>query len=271
MAHRWLAQDSPDPEVVLVGLPWAPRSPGLAMAPLAVRDRLRRFSTYHAERGTDFARVPASDLGNWPVSGLDRHGLAAYLADNLTGLAGAHLSLFLGGEDGITPSLVSALEGLHPGVIRFSSRPLPDPASLQGQEIVVVGAHGFAGSAESHEEARREGAVSIGIDQIEKEGVRMTVDRAMARLAMAEAIHVSVDLDVLDQAHVPACPGALPGGLTVRQLGDAVRLCAMSSKVRTMDFVGADADHPGSEPTLDALCHTLLSAVTGYAERSLNP
>ncbi len=73
---------------------------------------------------------------------------------------------------------------------------------------------------------------------------------------------------MLDRAYAPGCPGARPGGLTVRDLAEGVRRCAHNPKVASIDFVEVDpeADHDGL--TLDAMAHLMLSAVAGYAERT---
>lgn len=268
-ADLWLARESQDPEITIIGLPWADTAPGRARAPLAVRDRLGRFSTYHSERDTDFSELAAADAGNWPVTGLDPGELAEYLEKRVPNLEGG-LRLFLGGDDGVSEALVAALPADTTGVIRFTVRPPTVDSYPPNGNVVVIGTQGFATSAVEHEAARRTGTTTISNRQIEKEGMRMTVDRALGKLAMSETIHVSVDLDVLDQAHVPGAPDALPGGLTVRQLADAIRRYGANVKVRSMDFVGADADLD-SGPTLDVLCHLILSAVAGYAERALSP
>lgn len=268
-ADVWLAQENSSPEVTLIGLPWAPDSPGEAAVPLFLRERFRRFSTYQSERETDFGELAAADGGNWPVTGLDFEGLMAHLRERIPELPGK-LQLFVGGANGITGAIVTSQPAEAIGLINFSSRPSAISSHLAGHEVVLVGAQGFAASADDHEAARSGGTTTISNLQIEKEGVRMTVDRAVGKLAMREAIHVSVDLDVLDQSHVPGSPAAMPGGLTVRQLSDGVRRCGANTKVRTMDFVGADA-HLDSGHTLDVLAHVILSAVAGYAERSLTP
>lgn len=268
-ADLWLAQESANPDVTVVGLPWAPKQPGRARVPLAVRERLRRFSTYHSERDTDFGALTANDAGNWPVTGLDRDELMEYLAGRVPDLTGG-LQLFVGGEDTISAALVESLPTETVGVIQFTVRPTLGGSHQPNRDAVLIGIQGFASSAAELDTARRSGATTISNRQIEKEGMRMTVDRALGKLAMSEAVHVNVDLDVLDQAHVPGSPDALPGGLTVRHLADAVRRCGANAKVRSMDFVGADSDlDPGH--TLDVLCHLLLSAVAGYAERALSP
>lgn len=268
-ADLWLAGDRDDPDIALVGLPWAREVPGRARVPLEVRDRLRRFSTYHSERGTDFSDLAAADAGNWPVTGLDLNELVDYLTKRIPEVEGG-LRLFLGGEDAVSEALVQSLPAETVGMIRFTVRPPASNTLLADRDVALIGVQGFAASATEHEAARHSGTSTISNRQIEKEGMRMTVDRALGKLAMSAAIHVSVDLDVLDQVYVPGAPDALPGGLTVRQLSDAVRRCGANVKVRSMDFVGVDADLDSTQ-TLDVLCHLILSAVAGYVERALSP
>jgi formiminoglutamase len=268
-ADLWLARDNDDPDIAVVGLPWAREAPGRARVPLEARDRLRRFSTYHSERDTDFSGLAAADAGNWPVTGVDLSELIDYLKNRIPDLEG-RLRIFLGGEDAVSEAIIESLPAETVGVIRFTVRPTAGDSLLADRDVALIGVQGFAASASDHEAARHSGTSTISNRQMEKEGMRMTVDRALGKLAMSEVIHVSVDLDVLDQSHVPGAPDALPGGLTVRQLSDAVRRCGANVKVRSMDFVGADADLDSTQ-TLDVLCHLLLSAVAGYAERALSP
>lgn len=266
-ADLWLARESPRPEVVVVGVPWAKESPGVALAPMAMRDRLSRFFTYHSERGTDFGHIAVSDAGNWPVSQLTLDELHDHLVERSAGLPEAGITLFVGGEEAITHSLLASAGDATKGLIRFSCRPQESLANLAGYQVFVIGVHTFAAAAEAVSQDAGAGIVPITNDQIEKEGVRMTVDRALGKLSMVGTIHVSVDMNALDRIHAPGSATSLPGGLTIRQLSEAVRRCAANGKVRSLDFVGADVERDTSGLTTDALCHLFLSAVTGYAER----
>ncbi len=229
------------------------------MAPSSLRDRLGRFSTFHTERKTDFGDVPVRDAGNWPVTGLDPDELEAYLTSRLDEFPARGLTIFLGGEDAVTDAIV-AVTGAS--LIRFSSGASTNAKGAV--EAVTVGVHGF-GRPGSHSDTILTNA------QIGKEGMRMIVDRALGKLAMSETIHVSVDLDVLDPAFAPASPDSMPGGLSVRELAEAVRRSSASPKVSSMDFVGVDVNLDDSKRTLDVIAHLLLSAATGFKERSLNP
>ena len=258
-ADLWLAREHNDARLIVIGLPWSSGSQGLAIAPLSVRDRLGRFSTFHTERETDFADVPVRDAGNWPVTGLDPAELEAYLTSRLHELPARGLTVFLGGEDLITRAIIAATGA---SLIRFSAGSPAD--ATEGVEAVTIGVHGFGGPG-SHRDT------TLTNTQIGKEGMRMIVDRALGKLAMSEKIHVSVDLDVLDPAFAPASPDSMPGGLDVRELAEAVRRSAASPKVSSMDFVGVDANLEDSDRTLDVTAHLFLSAVTGFKERSLTP
>lgn len=273
-ADVWLAQEAAEPEIMVVGVPWSDISRGVALAPMAMRERLGRFLTHHSERDVDLAEIAVSDAGNWPVSELGKDGLRQRLFERRSRLEPFPLVLYVGGDGGITFPLAADTTGdSRAGLIRFSKAPRDDTTGdgLSGQEVVLIGIHTFGSSAKEMAASANTGATFITDTQIEKEGVRMTVDRALGKLSLCETIHVSVDLDALDRAHAPSALGAIPGGLHLRQLSDAVRRCARSGKVRSMDFVGADAQADGNELTIDALCHVFLSAVTGYAERTQTP
>lgn len=269
-ADIWLAQESNEPEIVVVGVPWAAESTGIALAPMALRDRLIRFSTYHLEREVDFSDKPVRDEGNWPVSRMSEDELLADIPERLGALPQAALTVFIGGDGVITRALASDPEGgSRSGLIRFSSRPRPDVLGpgLSGRQTVLVGAHSFSASMEEKTESDRAGVSIISSTQIAKEGIRMTIDRSLGALSMCEKIHMSIDLDVLDRSHAPAAPSAIPGGMTARELSEAVRRCARNGKVRSVDLVGVDAEADSEGLTVDAMCHALLSVFAGYAER----
>lgn len=251
-ADVWLARESEKPDMAVVGLPWSPTSQGVALTPLAVRDRLKRFTTYHTEAHVDLSDVQVRDSGNWPVAGLSLGALEEYISTRRDELPSRGLSLFLGGDDAITSAIVGALET---DLVRISCTAMEVDQTV----TLTIGAHGFT---------RLDGSEALTNDEIDAEGIPKIVDRALDKLAMSKTIHVSVDLDTLDPAFAPASPGSMPGGLDVRRLADAVRRLARSPKVGSMDFVGADVHFDESGRTLDVICHLLLSAMTGFKERS---
>ena len=289
-ASVWLGQDHPDPDLVVVGVPssQASLSPSRAdMTPLAVRDRLARYSTFHGELGVDFGGLAVRDVGNWPVSELDMHAMPAMVTDLARRLPHARLRLYLGGDNAITRPLVAAMavDLTRVGVITFDAhhdvrslelgptngtpiRGLIEEHGLPGQNVVQIGIHSFANSASYRAYCDEVGITTVTVAQVEEVGMAAAVDDALRALAEAcDSIYVDVDIDVLDQAFAPACPGARPGGLTVRQLAAGVARCAAHPAVGAIDFVEVDAERDPGSITVDVTAHLLLTAVAGFATR----
>ena len=289
-ADVWLAQDHPAPELLVIGVPSSKASlyPSRAdLTPMALRDRLSRFSTYHGQWDIDFEEIAVRDLGNWPVSELDMYEMLPAVIELATNIPEVPLTLYIGGDNAITRPLVAAMKPdlSRVGVITFDAhhdvrtlengpsngapiRGLIEEHGLPGTNLIQIGIHSFANSALYRAYCNNIGITVISVEEVEQEGVHAVTDRALAALdGRCDVIYVDVDLDVLDRVFVPGCPGARPGGMTVSQLAAGVRLSGRSSKVKAMDFVEVDAAADPTGLTLDATAHVFLSAVAGFAER----
>ncbi|HET9260200.1 MAG TPA: arginase family protein [Acidimicrobiia bacterium] len=289
-ADVWLAQENPDPDVLVVGVPSskASLSPSRAdLTPLEVRDRLHRFSTFHGEAGIDLAGVTVRDMGNWPVSELAPDALISELTSLAENLPESSLKLYLGGDNAITRPLVAAeSEDLTSvGLITFDAhhdvrtlangpnngspvRGLIEDHGLPGRNVVQIGIHSFANSKAYRTYCDEVGITTVTVEHVERIGMKTAVELALIQLgAICEKIYVDVDIDVLDTAFAPACPGARPGGLTVRQLSEGVLRCGTDPSVSAMDFVEVDASRDVAGQTLDVMAHLLLTAVSGFAMR----
>ena len=279
-----------EPEVLVVGVPSSRSSltPSRAdLAPLEVRHRLGRFSTYHSELGVDFGSVAVRDVGNWAVSQLDPVPLVGEVIRLARELPEAGLRLYLGGDNAITRPLVAAESDdlSDVGVVTFDAhhdvrfldegpsngspiRGLIEEHGLPGGNVVQIGIHSFANSQQYRAYCEAAGITTVTVEQVEQIGIRAAVDVALSQLsASCESIYVDVDVDVLDAAFAPACSGARPGGLTVRQLAHGVARCAAHPAVTAMDFVEVDPTADIAHRTLDTMAHLILTAVAGYASR----
>jgi formimidoylglutamase len=291
-ADVWLAQDHPDPQLLVVGVPSsrASLSPSRAdLTPLELRNRLARFSTFHGEWGVDFGDVTVRDEGNWPVSELDMHQMPAVAEQLAAGLPQVPLTLYLGGDNAITRPLVRSLsrDGRRVGLVTFDAhhdvraldlgptngspvRGLIEEDGLPGPNVAQIGIHSFANSAGYRAYCEEQGVTVLTVADIEQRGIRSVVEDALTVLTVrCDVIHVDVDVDVLDRSLAPGCPGARPGGMSIRDLAEGVRLCARHPKVVAFDFVEVDAVADHDSLTLDAMSHLLLSAVAGYSERGI--
>lgn len=289
-ASVWLSGEAAEPEVLIVGVPSSKASlvPSRAdLSPLEVRDRLSRFSTFHSELGVDFGSISVRDMGNWPVSQLDMVPMVGEVMRLAKGLPDAPLKIYLGGDNAITRPLVAAESDdlSSVGLITFDAhhdvrildngpnngtpiRGLIEEHGLPGGNVVQIGIHSFANSAEYRAYCDHAGTTTVTVEQVERIGVRTAVDVALSQLsASCDSIYVDVDVDVLDRAFAPACPGARPGGLTVRQLAEGVARCAAHPAVTALDFVEVDPTADVNHQTVDVMAHLMLTALAGYAAR----
>lgn len=284
-----MTRDDPEPDVLIVGVPSSTASltPSSAdRTPMEVRYRFDRFSTFHGELGIDFGEVTVRDVGNWAVSQLDPTEMIGEVNRLAHALPEAGLRLYIGGDNAITRPLVAATSDdlSSTGVITFDAhhdvrslgngpsngapiRGLIEQHGLPGANVVQIGIHSFANSAVYRAYCDEQGITTVTVTDVEVLGMARVVSEALDRLAGCERIYVDVDVDVLDRVFAPACPGARPGGLTVRQLSVGVASCAADARVRAFDFVEVDPTADVEGVTLDNTAHLILTAVAGFATR----
>lgn len=234
------------------------------LAPGAVRGCLERLSSFHGERGIDVTDVPVQDVGD---------SLEPPPLDS-------PLSVLLGGHNGITFEALRRREDLgswglltvdaHHDVREFGPgepgngspvRALVE-AGLPGPQIVQVGIAGFCNVA-----AHRRWCESHGITIRSPREIREVPSLLDALARRCDAIYVDLDVDVLDRAFAPGCPGARPGGITPRELFDVAFEAGRHPSVRAVDIVEVDPERDVASVTVFAAATTLLEAACGYALR----
>jgi formimidoylglutamase len=256
---------------------------GAHETPAAVRRRLALLSTYHSERDVDVGELAAVDFGDLGEQPSNKE-IASAASDVVRE---APMAVLLGGDNAVTyPAMLGmAGEGIdgwglvtldaHHDVRTYEGRPgngsgvraLID-AGLPGNQVVQVGIAGFSNSV-----AYRRWCDEVGIDVVTAAEVRFgTIEdvlvEAFDRLALSvDHIYVDLDVDVVDSAYAPGCPGARPGGLSPGELLAAAFLAGRNPRVRAVDIVEVDASRDGAERTVDVAALCLLNAAAGLHER----
>lgn len=272
----------------MVGVPSssASRTPSQAWrAPGAVRTALARFSTFDGETGADLSTVRVSDLGDWPVDGLDMRVMPQEVERLAGDLPDGPVRAFLGGDNAITRPLVRAMGDLAgTGVLTLDAhhdvRVTDDgPANgspirgliedgLPDRRVVQVGIHSFANSAEYRRYCDAHGIEVVTMSTVDEVGAGWVVTTALDDLARrCDRIHVDVDIDVLDSSFAPGCPGARPGGMTPRQLAAACRAAGAHPAVGSVDFVEVDPERDRDGVTVMNMANAFLAFVSGMAGR----
>ncbi len=290
-ASGWLAGASPEPLLVVAGIPSSVASitPSRArLAPAALRETLARFSVYHGEHGVDLRELPVRDLGDLDLDDGDLERAQGQIRAAAARIPEGPVRVFFGGDNAITRPLLAAAggAGLHRvGLVTLDAhhdarvlddgptngtpvRGLIEEEGLPGANVVQIGIHTFANSPRYRAWCEERGVTVITLRQVEEHGVRDAVRRALEHLdGRCDRIYVDFDLDVLDRAFAPACPGARPGGMAPRDLFEAAFLLGRHRKVDAADLVEVDPTADPDGRTLDAMALTFLSFAAGVASR----
>ena len=286
-ASTWLAgEHAPGPGATLavVGAPLRLGSISggrFDLAPAAVRSALARFSVWDGER--DLRSVRARDQGDLPLAGVEPGDSLDALAAALEGPADAFV--LLGGDNSVTRPGVRGL-GLaldRVGLLTFDAHhDLRDTDAgmlngnpvralledgLPGANVVQIGIQPFANSPEYAAVARDAGITVVSADEVRRRGIEAVVSEALEHQGALEAIYVDLDVDVLDRAFAPACPGSRPGGMTPPEVQAAARLCGAHPRVRVMDLVEVDPERDVADVTVLAAASFLLAFASGLARR----
>ncbi|HVM02948.1 MAG TPA: arginase family protein [Acidimicrobiales bacterium] len=268
-AARWLAGASDDPRALVVaGVPLAAHAVTPSrydLAPAAVRARLGRLSTWHGGRAVELAEVPVRDVGDGdrppPLDApltvlLGGHNAVTYHA--LAG-AGGDLArwglLTLDAHHDVRPYAAGAVGNGSP------VRALVD-AGLPAAHVVQVGITGFSNAGAHRRWCEERGVTVLGPDRLGQ--VPALLDALAGR---CDHVYVDVDLDVLDRAFAPGCPGSRPGGAAPAQVFDAALAAGAHPAVRAVDVVELDPTADVASVTADAAALTLLNVAAGYALR----
>ena len=90
--------------------------------------------------------------------------------------------------------------------------------------------------------------------EIDRRGVEAVIADAVAELAGASFVHVSLDLDAVDPMFAPGVGTPVPGGLSYREAHLALELLAEAGAIDSLDVVEVN-------PILDRENQTALLAV----------
>ncbi len=289
-ASAWLGNAHGSAACTVIGVPTAVGSISRSEAdttPAVFRTTLAGFSPFDGEAGVDLFDLSVADGGDWDVAGLGLDEMIAAVAEAAAALPDDSVYAFIGGDNAITRPLVRGLAGgdlERIGVLTFDAhhdvRTLDQGPrngtpirgliedGLPGTNVVQIGIHSFANSAIYRRYCDEAGVAVHTMEDVDRRGITAVVDGALARLdERADRIYVDFDIDVLDRAYAPACPGSRPGGMHPRQLAAAARSCGTHPKVCAADFVEVDAaqDHAGL--TVMQLATAFLAFASGLVAR----
>ena len=285
-ANTLIATTNPSAKIALVGVPANKGSISPTSAdqtPDAIRGALARFSTYSTSQDVELSEESFTDLGN--IDSPDGSEGVARVHSFVKDLLAKHqLIIALGGDNSITYSVAS---GLWPdlskiGLITFDAHhDLRDgqsngspvwqliQAGLPGKNIVQIGIADFANSAQYSQRAKENGITVVTRAQLREQSIGEVLRKAL-EIAGADGreIYVDLDVDVCDRSVVPACPAAMPGGISADELRQAAFLVGADKRVRAIDITEIDsAADSDDQRTVRLGALLVLEAASGFATR----
>jgi len=293
--------DLGDAGVVIVGAPldWGTSyRAGTRMGPKAIRETdylAANGSRPHLPTGIDPLQVlNVVDCGDLdlPIGYLEKS--VDIIGDAVESIArGGAVPIILGGDHTITWPNARAVAAVHGDValIHFDAhadtgeiaaggsllghgtpmRRLIESGAIAGRRFVQIGLRGYWPGPETVAWMEEQEMRTFLMSEIVARGLDPVVEDAVAYAAEgADAVFLSVDIDVVDPGMAPGTGTPEPGGLTSRELLDTLRRLG-----RDLNVVGADIvevsppyDGPG-EITAFLANRCVLEILNGMAERKL--
>lgn len=147
-------------------------------------------------------------------------------------------------------------------------RRLIESGACRGDRFLQIGLRGYWPEPETLDWMAAQGMRSFEMSEITARGLDGVLDEAFEIATTdCDAVFLSVDVDVVDPGHAPGTGTPEPGGLTSRQLLDAVRRCAMELPLGGLDVVEVSPPYDHAEITAYLGNRVVLEALSGVAWR----
>jgi agmatinase len=147
-------------------------------------------------------------------------------------------------------------------------RRLIESGACRGDRFLQVGLRGYWPEPETLAWMDQQGMRSFEMTEVVARGLDAVLDEAMTiALDDCDAVFLSIDVDVVDPGMAPGTGTPEPGGLSSRQLLDAVRRLAMELPVAGLDVVEVSPPYDHAEVTAFLGNRIVLEALSGVAWR----
>jgi agmatinase len=147
-------------------------------------------------------------------------------------------------------------------------RRLIESGALRGDRFLQVGLRGYWPGPETLAWMAEQGMRSYEMTEIVTRGLAECLTEAFTTAVDdCDGVFLSVDIDVCDPGHAPGTGTPEPGGLTARQLLDAVRRIAYELPVVGVDVVEVSPPYDHAEITSFLANRVVLEVLSGIARR----
>ncbi|GAA2682746.1 MULTISPECIES: agmatinase [Actinosynnema] len=288
-----------DADVVIIGAPFdgsVTNRPGARFGPGAIRaadylphDATRPSLALRADGLRDLRVYDAGDVEMF--AGDVVTSLAALRAAVGTVTRAGAIPLVLGGDHSIAYADASGVADVlgagrvsmvhfdahaDTGDIEFGSlwghgapmRRLIESEALRGDRFLQIGLRGFWPGPETLTWMAERGMRSYEMSEIGERGLAACLTEAFTTATDdCDGVFLSVDIDVCDPGHAPGTGTPEPGGLTARELLDAVRRTCLELPVVGIDVVEVCPPYDHADITAALANRVVLEALAAIARR----
>jgi agmatinase len=289
-----------DTDVVVVGAPFdggTSHRPGARFGPLAIRttdylppDASRPHLALHVD---PLRQLRVVDVGDVLMPAGEIEASLKRLEDAVHAIASSSaVPVVLGGDHSIAlPDVTGIARHLGFGrvsVVHFDAhadtgetqfgsllghgtpmRRLIESGAARGDRFLQLGLRGYWPEPPVLEWMAEQGMRSFEMSEVVRRGLDDCLDEAFAIATDdCDGVFLSIDVDVVDPGMAPGTGTPEPGGLTSRQLLDAVRRCALELPVVGLDVVELSPPYDGpGEVTAFLANRVVLEALSAIAKR----
>lgn len=284
-------------DVAIVGAPFddaVSHRPGARFGPRAIREAQYTTGSIHSlQLGVEpFEILTVVDAGDANIIPAWVERSHAFIYRKVREVAGTGaIPIVLGGDHSITwPSATAIAEVRRPGslgIVHFDAhadtapedwgvlaghgtpmRRLIESGAVAGRNFVQVGLRGYWPPVDVFAWMQEHGMRWHLMREIEEQGMEAVVDHAIDEaLDGADAIYLSVDIDVLDPGMAPGTGTPEPGGLLSRELLRAIRRIVGAVDLAAMDVVEVSPPYDHAEVTAMAANRCVMEAISALAAR----
>jgi len=288
-----------DADIVILGAPFdggTSHRPGARFGPMAIRatdylphDASRPSLAMRTDGLVDLTVVDAGDVEMYSGDIVTALPLLEAAVEKVT-RSGA-IPVVLGGDHSIPSpdakgvanvmgygrvSMIHFDAHADTGDIAFGSlwghgqpmRRLIDSGALRGDRFLQVGLRGYWPPPETLEWMAEQRMRSYEMTEIVHRGLTECLTEAfVTAMDDCEGVFLSVDVDVCDPGHAPGTGTPEPGGLSARDLLDAVRRICLELPVVGIDVVEVSPPYDHAEITAALANRVVLEALSAIARR----
>lgn len=147
-------------------------------------------------------------------------------------------------------------------------RRLIESGAVRGDKFFQIGLRGYWPGPDVLAWMADQGMRSYEMTEIVSRGLDEVLTEAMASaMEDCDGVYLSVDIDVADPAHAPGTGTPEPGGLSARQLLDAVRRICLEVPLAGMDVVEVSPPYDHADITAMLGNRVVLEALSALARK----